>query len=95
MNLRIDQDKWSNRETVKQTTRQMEKERMHKQTRKTNAETDKRAIKEKKLLALVQRDSDKLEMLRFLISKKTEIFSGQKSIRSPIYYIREKVQQIN
>ena len=79
---------------VKQTTKRMEKERMLKQTGKTNVETDKRAIKEK-LLALVQRDSDKLEMLRFLISKKTEIFSGQKSIRSPIYYIREKVQQIN
>ena len=79
---------------VKQTTKRMEKEKMHKQTRKTNVETDKRAIK-KKLLALVQRDSGKLEMLRFLISKKTEIFSGQKSIRSPIYYIREKVQQIN
>ena len=66
----------------------MEKEKMHKQTRKTNVETDKRAIK-KKLLALVQRDSDKLEMLRFLISKKPK-FSRVKNQFDPRFITSER-----
>ena len=73
----------------------MEKEKMHKQTRKTNVETDKRAIKEKKTSCTRSTRFRQTRNAPISNFEKTEIFSGQKSIRSPIYYIREKVQQIN